>query len=488
MQESYLNIILLLRNVFLFNPDKPFILHSIEFAIIFLIFLIIYRFTIHKNSLRIKILTVFSLYFYYRVGGAAIIVLLTISILSYVGGNIIALESKSRIKLFVLILFVIFSVGIMAVIKYVFPSLYSGKNLGLMSYFVPAGISFYTFQAISYVTDIYRKSINPVSKYSDYLFCLSFFPHTTAGPILRTSFIEPQIRKEYSLTDNDTGKAIFLILSGLIKKAVISDYIGMNFIDRVFEEPSRYTGLENILAVYGYTLQIYFDFSGYIDLASGLAILTGFRLPVNFNEPYKAYSITEFWKRWNITLSNWLRDYIFFPLTLKGKKFIGISKYASLIVTMLIAGAWHGSGTKFLIWGGLHGILMTAERITTLNKKSKRLFIRTIKALITFNTIAFMWIIFRADNFYSVEMMLHSIISNFHPNIFFEWINEYTLTAVLTALGYLFIFMPIRLKNLIIEIFINSSLIIKIAAIIITFLLINHIKTSQIQPYIYFNF
>lgn len=237
--------------------------------------------------------------------------------------------------------------------------------------FLPAGISFFTFQTMSYSIDIYRKNIVPLTdkvkdigsffrQLADFSFFVSFFPQLVAGPIVRASEFIPQIREKLSLTQKDLSRAMLLISVGLFKKAVISDYISVNFVDRVFDTPTQYSGLENLLAVYGYAVQIYCDFSGYSDMAIGLALLMGFHLPENFNLPYRADSIRDFWRRWHISLSTWLKDYLY--ISLGGNRKGKIRTYINLMITMLLGGLWHGASWVFVIWGGLHGAALAIDR------------------------------------------------------------------------------------------------------------------------------
>ncbi|MCB0771223.1 MAG: MBOAT family protein, partial [Flavobacteriales bacterium] len=266
---------------------------------------------------------------------------------------------------------------------------------------LPVGISFYTFQTMSYAIDVYRNDVKPVRNLLDFGFYVSFFPQLVAGPIVRAAEFIPQLYKKYELTRAQFGIALFWILNGLAKKMLIGDYIAVNFIDRVFADPGRYTGFENLMAMYGYSLQVYADFSGYTDIAIGVALLMGFTLPMNFNSPYKAASTAEFWKRWHMSLSTWLRDYLYIPMggnrggSLFSWIMLGIIGLAlvlltgwiwlpvvflsvfalfavltrlfpalnnlittnlNLMITMLIGGLWHGASWMFVIWGGLNGL------------------------------------------------------------------------------------------------------------------------------------
>jgi D-alanyl-lipoteichoic acid acyltransferase DltB (MBOAT superfamily) len=219
----------------------------------------------------------------------------------------------------------------------------------------PIGISFFIFQSIGYVVDVYRKDGPQAGSFLEYLLFISFFPVVAAGPIVRGRQLLPQFREPRKFSADQGGKALFLIALGLVKKIAIADYLSANIVDRVFDFPARFSSIEVLIAVYAYALEIYLDFSGYSDIAIGSAMLLGFELPENFNAPYRARNLAEFWRRWHITFSTWLRDYVFFTIAGKRVRNRWIL-YAGLIVTMLLGGLWHGAGYSFLVWGILHGL------------------------------------------------------------------------------------------------------------------------------------
>ena len=225
---------------------------------------------------------------------------------------------------------------------------------------LPVGISFFTFQSLSYTLDLYRNRIRPVERLVDYVFYVSFFPQLVAGPIVRARDFLPQIFRADFVSRAMIGEGLFLIISGLFKKAVISDYISINYVDRIFDNPLLYSGIENLLGVYGYALQIYCDFSGYSDMAIGIALLLGFRFNINFDSPYKSATITEFWRRWHISLSSWLRDYLY--ISLGGNRKGKLRTYVNLMLTMLLGGLWHGAALQFVLWGALHGVSLAIHK------------------------------------------------------------------------------------------------------------------------------
>src|SRR5690606_35141846 len=266
---------------------------------------------------------------------------------------------------------------------------------------LPIGISFFTFQSLSYTIDVYRKDLTPTRSLLDYAFFVSFFPLLVAGPIVRASYFLPQLQQPLLVTREAFGRGVFLILAGLVKKAVIADYISVNFVDRVFDNPALYSGLENLLAVYGYALQIYCDFSGYSDMAIGIALLLGFQFPnnFNFNSPYRSLSITEFWRRWHISLSTWLRDYLY--ISLGGNRRGRLRTYLNQFITMVLGGLWHGASLRFLLWGAMHGVGLAVHKIWMSWTKNTWLGRSSwagsfLSWILTFHFVCFTWIFFRA--------------------------------------------------------------------------------------------
>jgi D-alanyl-lipoteichoic acid acyltransferase DltB (MBOAT superfamily) len=251
---------------------------------------------------------------------------------------------------------------------------FSGSNyFRVDNIILPVGISFYTFQSISYIIDVYRRRIKYVSNFFDFGFFVSFFPGLVAGPIIRANQFMPQLYKKFFLGRRQFGIAVFWILNGLMKKLILSDYLAVNFVDRVIENPHLFTAFENLSAIFVYSLQVYADFSGYTDIAIGVAMLMGFYMPKNFHAPYKATNPGDFWKRWHISLSTWLKDYLYIPLggNRKGKLRTNIN----LMITMLLGGLWHGASWNFVIWGGLNGLGIVIFKFWRILKKKKRVWV-----------------------------------------------------------------------------------------------------------------
>ncbi|MBA2741682.1 MAG: MBOAT family protein [Actinobacteria bacterium] len=265
---------------------------------------------------------------------------------------------------------------------------------------LPVGISFFTFMGISYVVDVYRGDFKPssLSKFAAYL---SFFPHLVAGPIVRPGELIPQLDSPRDPRYVDTARAFFLIGTGLFMKVVIANHLAANIDDSVFGAPEQHSSLEVLVGIYAYAVQIYADFFGYTNIAIGIALLLGFRFPQNFDSPYAAVSIQDFWRRWHMTLSRWLRDYVYIPLG--GNRGGGLFTYRNLMLTMLIGGLWHGAGWTFVVWGAIHGTALIAERWWrerpgVVQKPSTPLR-RAWHRFATFQVVCFAWIFFRSDSF-----------------------------------------------------------------------------------------
>jgi D-alanyl-lipoteichoic acid acyltransferase DltB (MBOAT superfamily) len=290
---------------------------------------------------------------------------------------------------------------------------------------LPIGISFFTFESMSYVIDIYRGHIEPRKSYLEYLSFVAFFPHLVAGPIVRPRDLLPQLGDPPRFNVAEGGEGLFLIATGLVKKVAIGDYLALNLIDRVFDAPLQYSALECYVAVVAYAVQIYCDFSGYTDIAIGSALLLGVRFPKNFNAPYKAVDIADFWHRWHISLSTWLRDYLYGPLG--GNRKGAGRTYVNLMLTMLLGGLWHGANWTFVAWGGLHGGALALTRAWQRRRWRSRapdppgglLLWRLIGVVATFHWVCAGWIFFRAETFSKAALLFERLttMTVYHPNL-----------------------------------------------------------------------
>ena len=430
--ENFAHIALdFLTHLFSFDKAQPLLFTQFYFWAFFALVFAVFCLVKNRCLLRNIFLFFVSLFFYYKTSGLFVLILIFITLYNYFAARWMHTRKKTGTRNTVLALSVIVNLSILFYFKYAYfltdvvnnltglefrvfdvfswvgNEITRSNRFSVDAILLPVGISFYTFQAISYIMDVYRKRIAPVRNVFDFGFYVSFFPQLVAGPIVRANEFIPQLHRKYYLSRKQFGIAVFWIMNGLVKKIVLSDYIAVNFIDRVFDQPLLYTGFENLMALFGYSLQVYADFSGYTDIAIGVAMLMGFYLPKNFNSPYKAKSPGEFWKRWHMSLSRWLQDYLYIPLGgnrngtfgsfciiimiaaiavfLSGSWWVGLGVGVVTVIlvllavfrpssrktitteinrmnTMLLGGLWHGASWNFMIWGGLNGIGMLFHR------------------------------------------------------------------------------------------------------------------------------
>ena len=279
---------------------------------------------------------------------------------------------------------------------------------------------------------------------------------------------------------------------GLFKKAVISDYISLNFVDRIFDNPSLYSGVENLLGAYGYAMQIYCDFSGYSDMAIGIALLLGFRFPMNFNAPYTSQSITDFWRRWHISLSSWIRDYIY--ISLGGNRKGKVRQYINLIITMLLGGLWHGASLNFVAWGGMHGLALALHKWMRQNnfhhdKHYQSHGLRRVLAVVlTFHFVVFCWIFFRNHTFEASWTMISKIFTDFHPELFLQVVEGYWVVFAMILFGYVTHFIPDSWNERCVAVIQKGGVLLGALLIAIVIYIVIQVKSSEIQPFIYFQF
>lgn len=479
----------------LYDPEAPLLFNSGLFLVLFLGFYGLYILTEKQLNFRVAYVTLFSLFFYYKSSGIYFLLLILSSVWDY--GLGIAMhgcteQQRGRRRL-LLLLSVVGNLGLLAFFKYTnfFINTYNAfatNDLTLWNIVLPVGISFYTFQTMSYSIDVYRGELKPTRNFFDFLFFVSFFPQLVAGPIVRASDFIAQIRQKLVLNAQDMSTAFWLIIGGLFKKAVISDYISINFVDRVFTDPMAYSGTENLLAVYGYTIQIYCDFSGYSDMAIGLALLMGFRLVPNFNSPYQALSITNFWQRWHISLSSWLRDYLY--ISLGGNRKGKIRTYINLMLTMLLGGLWHGANWRFVVWGALHGGALAVERALKPHTAgfSASTAGRVLGWIWTFHFVAFCWIFFRAATFDKAGAVLYQIGTDFSPLHLWTVLSSYAAIFVLIAIGYLLHFTPKSWEARAHRVFGEAPLPAQALYLAAMIWLVLQVASAGVQPFIYFQF
>ena len=541
---------------FLYDPENPLLFNSGFFVFFFTVFIALYYCFRNKINTRRYIFCFFSLYFFYKASNEFVVLVIISAIVDFVLSNAIYRQQNKLKKKGLLILSIVFNLGMLFYFKYTnfFISLSNDLfNTGFnpLNILLPIGISFYTFENLSYTVDVYRGEFKPARKFSDYLLFLSFFPKLMMGPIVRAHDFVPQINKPYQLSETDFAKGFYLIVSGLIKKLIISDYITLNFVNYIFDDPARYTGVENLFAVYGYAIVIYCDFSGYSDIAIGIARWLGFHIPTNFLSPYQSKNITEFWRRWHISLSSWLRDYLYIPIggnrnatittwifaiaffggiyfmgthlfnlswwwsalvsalvlfifllpALISKEKKGVSANMNLLTTMLLGGFWHGANWNFIIWGGLHGIALAVHKVwmlltgKSLGNINKRWWYKAIMILVTFHFVCFCWVFFKTadfdetnNDFAKALTMLNQIWNHFDLSVWGGFIQNYWPVVTMMGIGFVLHALPDNLADNVINRFTKVPLLLYISAFLAFVLVYGYFKSSEPVMPIYLQF
>lgn len=534
---------------FLYDSKNPLLFNNGFFVYFFFLFMMLFYFLRKKPVTRKYMFCAFSLYFFYKASGLFVLLVILAAIIDFILSNAIYRTKNKRGKTFLLICSIIFNLGILIYFKYTnfFISVSNEilqTDFNPLNILLPVGISFFTFENLSYTLDVYRGEFKPAKKFSDYLLFLSFFPKLVMGPIVRAHDFVPQINEPYIISERDFAKGFYLIISGLIKKLVISDFITLNLVNYIFDNPSLHVGLENLFAVYGYAMVIYCDFSGYSDVTIGIALWLGFKIPTNFLSPYQSKNITEFWRRWHISLSSWLKDYLYIPLggnrnasfgsylfiviflggVFAGAHFLfnldylwsalitfiilmifvlpplltknhkGIAANFNLLTTMLLGGFWHGASWNFIIWGALHGIALGIHKIWMMitgkafsgfnNSKIYNVF----AVLLTFHFVCFGWIFFKAENFEIALQMIHQIFYNFDGAAWGAFYENYQSVIWMIAFAMCIHFIPDGLADRVIDKLGRLPLISYIAVFFVFLIIYGYFKSSeQVMP-IYLQF
>lgn len=441
---------------FLYDKANPLLFNSSFFLFYLLLFLFVFGLLQRTGTMRIVAVTLFSLYFFYKASGVYVLLVLVAAIVDFNLSNLIHSATSDLRRKALLVFSVVINLGLLAYFKYtnllidLYNAILAG-NVQPIDVYLPIGISFYTFENLSYTIDVYRRQFVPVKRFIDYLFFLSFFPKLMMGPIVRAADFIPQIRKEITLTAHDVSKGLFLILTGLFKKVVVSDFIYLNLVQYVFDDPLRHTGMECLFAVYGYALVIYCDFSGYSDMAIGIAKWMGIDININFLAPYQSASITEFWRRWHISLSSWLRDYLYIPLG--GNRKGEVRTYINLFITMLLGGLWHGASLNFIFWGALHGVALAFHKLwkSTFPSHFSGRIAHLAGVFITFHFVCLCWIFFKCTTFNDSFNMIHQIMFNFYAEGWKLFSANYCEVLVVMLLGFVLHFLPMRWNEIIIK-------------------------------------
>lgn len=497
---------------FLYDSKNPLLFNNGFFVYFFFLFIVLFYLFRNHLTYRKYIFTFFSLYFFYKASGSFVLLVIISAIVDFILSNSIYKVQNKKGKMALLILSIIFNLGLLFYFKYTnfFISLsneFLSTGFNPLHILLPVGISFYTFENLSYTIDVYRGEFKPARKFMDYLLFLSFFPKLVMGPIVRAHDFVPQIDQPYTISERDFSKGFYLIISGLVKKLIISDYITLNLVNYIFDNPSLHSGVENLIALYGYAMVIYCDFSGYSDVAIGMALWLGFKIPPNFLSPYQSKSVTEFWRRWHMSLSAWLKDYLYIPLggnrnaTIASYIFIllflagtyimlnnlfglsvlysaivtglllllfvvppiinkqpkGVAANFNLLTTMLLGGFWHGASWNFIIWGALHGIalgihkvwmMLTGKAFSAFNNSKIYNF---VMILLTFHFTCFCWIFFKAESFEIAMSMIKQITTNMDLNVFLPFYENYQYVIWMIVFALCIHFIPDHMADKILD-------------------------------------
>jgi len=394
--------------------------NSIEYAVLFLSAFAGFWLLAGRPRARMLLLLVASYVFYASWVPKYLLLILLSSTVDYLTGGAIHRSASQQRRRLLLCVSLVINLGILCTFKYfnffaaeataLLNALGFQANPVHLSFLLPVGISFYTFQSLSYTIDIYRRQLEPAKTFYQYLLFVAFFPQLVAGPIVRAKQLLEQFLAPPRLTVDGAGRAVLLIGLGLVKKVAIADYLGSHLVDPVFSNPQMYSSIETLAAVWGYAFQIYADFSAYSDIAIGSAALLGFDIPINFNAPYTAVDLRDFWQRWHISLSTWLRDYLYIPMG--GSRKGPIRTYLNLAATMLIGGLWHGAALTFVAWGAIHGAALIVTRLLQrlgIGKKVPGVVARGLGVFFTFHVVCAAWVFFRAPDFDTAQEVFASI-------------------------------------------------------------------------------
>ena len=475
-----------------FSPESPMVFSSGLFWALFIVFLPIYAMLKSHRTKMLVFVVAFSLFFYYKSSGMYFLLLVGTSLFDWHLSRILVKQKKIFMRKLCVLLSLIASLGILCYFKYSNFILENwaqiiNSNFQPLDIILPVGISFYTFQSISYIIDVYKGRVKPTDSWLEYAFYLSFFPALVAGPIVRADKFLPQIKKNRSATKDEIWLGLWMIILGVIKKAIIADYISQ-YNDLVFSMPDTYTGFESLMAVVGYTMQIYCDFSGYSDMAIGIALIMGYKLTPNFNFPYKSKTLAEFWHRWHISLSSWLRDYVYIPLG--GNRKGHIRTYINNMLTMLIGGLWHGASWKFIFWGGMHGLGLALQKmLKPLTSHLPSIWIvRALSWAITITCVSLLWVFFRADSWSDACYIISNIFTNFHADYLPVFVDVRLTWCIFIGVLIVAHSLPTRWWHKLGDTFVRMPWILKLAVFIIVIQLVLQFRGESVSPFIYFQF
>ena len=540
------------------ETSRPWTFLELGFWVFFALVFIGFASLERKLALRNAYLMLVSWFFYYHTSQWYVVLLIFATSVDFGVAHALHRSDKPWLRKLLLALSVVSNLGVLFFFKYAYfaadvwndltgltwnptPFWAGWSNASLGTDFVedmillPVGISFYTFQCLSYTIDVYRRNLKPVARFTDFAFYVSFFPQLVAGPIVRASDFVPQLYQPYRVTRAQFGLGLFWIVNGLLKKVILADFLAVHLVDRIFSQPTLYTGWENALGLLAYTMQVYADFSGYTDIAIGIALWMGFTLVQNFNSPYKASSVGEFWKRWHMSLSSWLKDYLYIPLggnrsgsvasyllifaglfgfaltatsslvsyLLAGVVLVflllyqfipafrrGFNTNVNLMLTMLLGGLWHGASWNFMVWGGLNGLGLLAHKQWSRIRpyRVEGWMIRGLGVLITLLFITFTRIWFRAPDWSTAMSIVNQLSTGWNVIPSLAMLAAWWRPALILAMGFAIHWIPERHKAWYRDRFANLNPVLLAVISLASILLAYQFMAAESQPFIYFQF
>ncbi len=479
-----------------YDPAQPMLFNTGLFLVLFVIFMFLYLVVKGHRLLKMLLVIAFSLYFYYKSVSCCVYILCGVCVSDYALGRLLGVTRRDIWRRAIVLLNVGVNVGMLVYFKY-FNLLYEAfcsivsTSFEPLDVILPAGISFFTFRSISYMVDVYRGDLEPCRNFLDYFFFLTFFPPLLAGPVVRARDMLGQIRENPSATREMISEGLFLIMTGLVKKVMIADYISANFVDRIFDNPALYSGFENLMGAIGFTVQLYCDFSGYSDMAIGLALLMGYRFKINFDAPFKSQSPTEFWRRWHISLSTWLRDYVYIPLG--GNRHGRARAYLNQFLTMVIGGFWHGASWMYVIWGAYHGLLLVAHKVISKVWKlpeglAGRPEVKVLNIAITFMLVVAGFTLFRAPDLETVAVMGQQIFGDFHLSVLPQFVEGYILIVGALVASMAAHFTPRSWTTGTARVYEVMPVAFQAAILALVIFLVIQTRQSEIVPFIYLQY
>jgi D-alanyl-lipoteichoic acid acyltransferase DltB (MBOAT superfamily) len=540
------------------ETSRPWTFLELGFWVFFALVLIGFASLERKLALRNAYLMLVSWFFYYHTSQWYVVLLIFTTSVDFGVAHALHRSDKPWLRKLLLALSVLSNLGVLFFFKYAYfaadvwndltglawnptPFWAGWSNASLGTNFVedmillPVGISFYTFQCLSYTIDVYRRNLKPVARFTDFAFYVSFFPQLVAGPIVRASDFVPQLYQPYRVTRAQFGLGLFWVVNGLLKKVILADFLAVHLVDRIFSQPTLYTGWENALGLLAYTMQVYADFSGYTDIAIGIALWMGFTLVQNFNSPYKASSVGEFWKRWHMSLSSWLKDYLYIPLggnrsgsvasyllifaglfgfaltatsslvsyLLAGVVLVflllyqfipafrrGFNTNVNLMLTMLLGGLWHGASWNFMVWGGLNGLGLLAHKQWSRIRpyRMEGWMLRGLGVLITLLFITFTRIWFRAPDWSTAMSIVNQLSTGWNVIPSLAMLAAWWRPALILAMGFAIHWIPERHKAWYRDRFTNLNPFLLAVLSLGAILLAYQFMAAESQPFIYFQF